>query len=207
MDTNHIPTLSPPRQRKRYEMHGMRYFPEYHSWEQMKRRCLNPRAQWYHRYGGRGIAVCPQWLTSFAAFYKDMGPKPGPHYTLERKDRDGNYEPSNCIWATKKQQANNTVRNHWITFQGETRTMTQWAEHLGMPWVTLARRIYNGWSVERALTKDTKPRQITFRGETHSLTEWAQLLGMKRDTLKCRFLNGWPVEEALTSQKKVNQYG
>jgi hypothetical protein len=87
--------------------HGLRHVPEYRSWEAMKRRCLVEKDSNYEKYGGRGITVCDRWLNSFEAFYEDMGPKPSPDHSIDRKDNDGNYEPSNCRWATAEEQAGN----------------------------------------------------------------------------------------------------
>lgn len=89
--------------------HGMRDTPEYGVWANMKDRCYNPSSEDYKNYGGRGIKVCERWLNSFENFYEDMGEKPWSKllYSLDRINNDGNYEPSNCRWATVKQQVNN----------------------------------------------------------------------------------------------------
>jgi hypothetical protein len=83
--------------------------PLYNTWHNMVQRCTNPTAISYPNYGARGIGVCARWLgkAGYANFVQDMGPKPGDRYTLERIDNDGDYEPSNCIWAPRTQQNGN----------------------------------------------------------------------------------------------------
>ena len=80
--------------------------PEYGPWREMRKRCLNPQAYRYPNYGGRGIRICERW-DSFANFLADMGPRPSLRHSIERVDNDGNYEPSNCVWADQRTQCRN----------------------------------------------------------------------------------------------------
>ncbi len=121
----------------------------YLSWSDMIQRCTNPHNKRWADYGGRGIKVCDRWLSS-AQFCLDMGERP-LGMSLDRRDNDGNYEPSNCYWATREQQQNNRRTNRRITYQNETLTCTQWAARLGINESTLSHRIRRGWTTERAL--------------------------------------------------------
>jgi hypothetical protein len=91
-------------------IHGGRHTSEYGIWKSMKSRCFNSNAQAFKNYGGRGITVCDRWKDSFQNFLADMGHRP-PGMSIERNSNDGNYEPNNCEWATRKKQANNTRRS------------------------------------------------------------------------------------------------
>lgn len=87
--------------------HGLRRTPEYSAWAKMRQRTNNPRDPKYPDYGGRGITVCKRWLSSFENFYADMGPKPSPQHSIDRKNNALGYMPSNCRWATAIDQASN----------------------------------------------------------------------------------------------------
>lgn len=141
--------------RKKNSTHGDSKSRLYKCWRGIKTRCLSPTDQHWKDYGGRGITVCDEWADSYENFrewalsngYKD-------DLTIDRIDVNGNYEPSNCRWATIKEQANNKRDNNYLTFNGKTQTVVQWAEELGIIPVTLEARIHRyGWSVERALTE------------------------------------------------------
>jgi len=128
----------------------------YHVFQCMKDRCFNTNSPLYKYYGNRGITICKEWLENYEAFkawanannYKEG-------LSIDRIDVNGNYEPSNCRWADAKTQNNNLRNNHILTFNGETLTLTQWAEKIGIKTGTLSRRINTGWTVEKALTTKT----------------------------------------------------
>ncbi len=121
----------------------------YVAWLNMKARCDNTKHTGFHNYGGRGIRYCERWL-SFEAFHADMGDCPA-NGTLEREDNSGNYEPGNCRWATHREQCVNKRTNRYIEFNGETLAMSQWADRLHLPYMTLFHRLKRGMPLERAL--------------------------------------------------------
>ena len=133
-------------------VHGMSRTRLYHIWNGMRQRCENPKAISYKYYGAKGVTVCAEWkaFKNFCDWALNNGY--AENLTLDRVNSDGNYEPSNCKWATNKEQQNNTQYNRLITFRGETHNITQWSEILGIPRTTLYNRLRRDWSIERTLT-------------------------------------------------------
>ena len=142
--------------------HGLRHTRLFSIWTNMLTRCSNKHCRHYARYGGRGIAVCDEWKNDFQAFYDwSMTNGYADDLTLDRIDNNGNYEPSNCRWATAKQQANNTSRCKYITVDGETRTMKEWCDITGVNYSTARDRINRGhWDPAKAVTTQS---QVKFR--------------------------------------------
>lgn len=131
--------------------HGLADTRTHRIWMSMRQRCLNPNNPAYKNYGGRGITIDPVWNT-FDQFLADMGEAPDG-MSIERIDNEKGYAPDNCKWATRLEQGRNTRKCQPVTFQGVTKTITEWAEQYGIGKSTLSQRIRNGWDMERALNQ------------------------------------------------------
>jgi len=131
--------LSTEQKRIRETTHGMSNSPEYKAWSKMKSRCQDKFGKDWKDYGGRGIKIYGKW-ENFENFFKDMGRKPENH-SLDRIDNNGHYEPSNCRWANKFQQANNRRNNHLINVDGVYLTIAQCAKRFKIKQATIERRI------------------------------------------------------------------
>lgn len=122
-------------------------------WSDMKRRCTNPKRQFYYRYGGRGIRVCKEWEDSFLAFYDwSMANRYSDSLSIDRINNDGNYEPSNCRWVTSRDQFFNksdTIPS--IIYNQRTQTLKEWASELNVSYHTLFSRYQRGWQTEKIL--------------------------------------------------------
>lgn len=186
--------------------------PEYITWGNMIQRCTNPKNTYYCNYGGRGIEVCESWL-SFINFYRDMGDKPTPEHTLDRIDNNGPYSLENCRWSSREQQDTNKRSNVWITHDGRTMTLTQWANETGIHYVTITARLSRGWSIAEALTLPTKYEGKTRQGSTllvvkgvaKAVSQWAKLTGISEKTIRKRLRTGWSLEDALSIPPRPNQ--
>lgn len=133
---------------KAKKTHGMTKTKIYKTWSGMIQRCTNPKNNKFANYGKRGIVVCDAWK-SFDAFFKDMGlPKNGE--SLDRIDTNGNYEPSNCRWATQLVQQNNRRDNVEICLNGEKMTLAQYARKHNLNQDKIQQRLKRGWSVQKA---------------------------------------------------------
>lgn len=127
----------------------------YISWQGMMPRCNNPQHKQFRNYGALGVTVCERWY-DFQNFLLDMGECP-EGYSLDRyPDPHGNYEPGNCRWATRTQQARNKRKNHMLTLDNRTQCIAAWAEELGILRHTLQSRVKYGWDDVRILTTPVK---------------------------------------------------
>lgn len=132
-------------------------------WESMHERCEYEKHPCFHHYGGRGITVCREWSDyipfakwAFVNGYAD-------DLSIDRIDPDGIYEPSNCRWATMKQQANNRRNNRIVVYESQEYTLTELAEKIGMNKTTLKERLNLGWSVEDAINRPVRLRKRGWR--------------------------------------------
>jgi hypothetical protein len=123
----------------------------YASWGSMRERCNNSNASGYENYGGRGIKICERW-NIFENFLSDMGERPSPKHTLDRIDPDGNYEPTNCRWATIAEQQRNRRNTQWVEFEGEKVSLGELCEKFGVKYSLVNCRVRRGWPIREALT-------------------------------------------------------
>jgi hypothetical protein len=130
--------------------HGMSGTPTYETWASMISRCTNQNSNRYHTHGGRGIKVCSRWL-SFENFFADMGTKP-ENLSLDRIDNNGDYEPSNCRWATSSEQAVNRRSTRMFDYGGESLCLKSLAQKVGIKRLTLTKRLKCGWPLSKALS-------------------------------------------------------
>lgn len=127
--------------------------PEFLIWRAIKTRCLNAKHPTFARYGGRGVTICPEWASSYGAFLEAMGRRPSPLHSVDRIDNARGYEPGNCRWASKKEQARNRCDNRLVVIFGEAKCVTAWSEdsRAAVGLAAFRSRIHAGWDPERAL--------------------------------------------------------
>jgi hypothetical protein len=137
--------------------HGLAHTPEYAVWVAMRSRCLNPRDTSFPGYGARGIDVCARWA-SVTAFILDMGFRPSPEHSLERRNVNRGYSKANCRWATRREQARNKVDTKRYELFGEQVTLAELAELSGLERETISGRLKKGWTVEAAVFRPLSRR-------------------------------------------------
>lgn len=155
--------------------HRLSYEPEYDIWCSMIARCTRQGTTGYEDYGGRGISVCKSWLDSFPRFYADMGPRPSAQHSIDRfPNNDGNYEPGNCRWATRKQQQRNRSDNRQVVVGDVAMTLAEWSEKTGIPSPTIRWRLNQGW---RPIDAVSKPGSIVWRNRDRLNHEMSSVNG------------------------------
>ena len=136
---------------------GKQVTPEFQAYRSMMARCYRASNIRFPQYGGRGIGVCDRWRDSFEAFFADMGERPSPQHSLDREDNEKDYGPSNCRWATRREQMRNRTVNVHLTVHGQTMTLVEASEKYGIPYTTLRMRVTAyGWDHERAVTQPVR---------------------------------------------------
>lgn len=140
----------PGQAKKHGETVNGRFSKEYRAWVFMVQRCTNPERERYPRYGGRGIRVCERWM-KFENFLADMGRAPSKEHSLDRKDNDGHYEPSNCRWATRKEQAMNKSTTVRYEIDGKVWPVRELCRAYNVPYSTFRYRLAKGMSPEAAI--------------------------------------------------------
>ena len=187
---------------KRNRKHGMTASPEYYAWAHMIKRCENPTDSRFYRYGARGITVCERWKgqNGFQNFINDMGRRPGPKYSIDRINNDGNYEPSNCKWSTMLEQSNNKGNNRLISYLGETKTLKEWSRELGFDYKNIWERMNCGWDFEMAIKmekRETVRHLVEYKGVTKTIAQWCKELHLEYGTVQARLKRGWEVSRAF----------
>lgn len=139
--------------------HGMaKKTPLYGIWIAMRSRCNNKNASKYHLYGGRGITICERW-NNFQNFYDDMFPTYKEGLSIDRIDNNGNYEPTNCRWATQKEQCSNQRKNRILSCNGITATLSEFSRLSGNKKITILTRLKYGWDVYDAIYSKPNPHR------------------------------------------------
>lgn len=183
---------------------GAHVTPEWRAWNAMIDRCSRPSHPSFHNYGGRGITVYAEWLSSFEEFLAYVGRRPSSVHSLDRINNNGNYEPGNVRWATHKEQCGNTRRSRVIECSGRSQTLTGWAEETGLSKSLILDRLKRGWSSEEAL-----------RTPVNSTRRYPRVSVLVIESIRNLHSNGVPVKEicnktgvSVTSVRRiVNRLG
>ena len=175
--------------REMHITHGKTNTRLFHIWGGMKARCNNPNSPNNNNYGGRGILICEEWMNSFECFYEwAIANGYRDDLTIDRIDVNGNYEPSNCRWATVKQQINNTRVNVYLTHNSKTQSMSMWADELGIPYQLVRDRhkLHPNMSFEELFAPVQEEIKLKYNGKEQSISAWSAELGIPLGTIYSR---------------------
>lgn len=199
---------------------------EHDAWTNMLTRVRNANTKRAERWHGRGIGVCKRWENSFDAFLDDMGKRPPDKTSLDRIDNDQGYwcghpdcpecsatnRPRNCRWADAKEQGNNQERTIYLTWNGETHCLKEWADITGIDYQCLWTRYSKGWSPEQILgqqsgeplrqTRPSRAVRIEHDGKNLTFSEWSAETGIPAKTISARYYWGWEPERIVTEPVK-----
>ncbi len=193
--------------------HGDSNSGTYASHRSMMRRCYDEKNVSYSLYGAKGVKVCDRWrgAENYPNFRSDMGERP-KGTTLDRyPDNKGDYEPGNCRWATPAEQARNFTTNHWITVEGKTLIVADWAKLIGVTPTTILDRLNKGLSEVEAVSRTPDHRNIPkifdVNGERKTIRELAMIYGIKASCLRARLLRGEGMSESLHPSNGAGRKG
>lgn len=174
---------------------------EYRIWKNMKSRCYSP-CNADSSYQVKSIMVCDEWVNSFESFINDMGRAPSDDHSIDRIDNDGNYQKSNCRWATNEAQSKNRGSfNNVFTHLGRSMVLKDWAKEFGIKYTTLHQRIYRSClSFEEAIKKDPFNRVFNIGGESMTSTEWCKKIGIKPSLIVDRVRRGSNYRSEITKE-------
>lgn len=184
----------------KHGMKGTKLFSVYHS---IKGRCYTPTDKKYYRYGARGIRVCDEWLNKPESFFKwalENGYKEG--LSIDRIDNNGDYCPDNCRWTDAKTQANNRSNTVYYEYQGMRKTISEWANYLGISYSAVKSRIKRGNFESCFNTQNGNLTLVTYNGTTKSIKDWAVYLNMNYSTIRARVRRG-TFEKLFSNQKNM----
>lgn len=166
--------------------HGLSQTRLYAIWSSMKRRCYKEKEPMYKYYGARGIKICDEWKNSFIDFYNwSMTNGYNDNLSIDRINNNGNYEPTNCRWATRQEQCNNRRSNYIVEYNGEKHTITEIHNKTKIDRRTIKSRIKKYGLCDKVF-ENNRNKTITYNNETHTINEWCKITGLDKRTIEKR---------------------
>lgn len=167
-------------------IHGLSHTRIYNVWSSMKARCYNPNCPEYKYYGIRGIKVCDDWKNNFISFYNwAMANGYRDDLSIDRINNNGNYESTNCRWATRQEQCNNRRSNYIVEYKGEKHTITEIHNETKIDRRTIKSRIKKYGLCDKVFERNRNV-PIEYNGVSHTIKEWSEIAGLDRRTIQKR---------------------